>query len=122
MALKVFSRKKEVSPDRAALSDPLQPAPGPGYQPAAVEEPEPDPLQRLYQQHRFAILIGLGDRAANQPHYAPLCDQAEQALEEDLALVPAGLTTLSHALLDEPGAPETEVEVPPFLISMHSTR
>jgi iron(II)-dependent oxidoreductase len=119
MPLKVFSRKKQARPAPVESTVLVQPNPRPDYQPANVEEPEPDPLQRLYQQHRFAVLIGQGDRGANQPQYARLCAQAERALEEDVALVPAGLATLSATLIDEPGAPETEVEVAPFLISIH---
>jgi len=126
MVLSLFTRKQ---------SDPAKPqggklkaAPTPAesrqrlradFQPADVEPPHTDPLQRLFQQHRYAVLVGGADRWAIDPESRNLCAAAERRLEEDTALVPAGRATLSTSLDDQPGAPEIEVEVAPFLLAVY---
>lgn len=120
MGLRVFSRRNNADAGPAQLADLVHPEPSrDSYQPAALVEPETDPLKRLYQQHRFAVLIQQDECATDKPAHARLCAQAERALEEELALVPEGLAALGTTLNDDPGAPEIEVEVPPFLLSIY---
>ncbi len=118
MALKVFGRKKGTDPPAPLRMGAGQPALPSDYQPAELEQPHPDPLHRLIQQRRFAVLIAGQQRWADHPEYNELRQQAERALEEDLALVPAGCAALTTTLDEEPGAPELEVDVRAFLLSI----
>ena len=121
MALNLFSRKRSEASKLSAA-----PAP-PGdrrklqalYEPAELEALHPDPLRRLYQQQRFAVILAQEDRWAVDAEGRNVCAVAERKLEEEMALVPAGSAALPTTLDDQPGCPEIEVDVAPFLVAVH---
>lgn len=124
MALNLFSRKQ--SNDTVGLGGSAAPAPPDDrqrlradHEPAEPEPLHPDPLRRLYQQHRFAVILAQEDRWATDTEGRNICAVAERMLENELALVPAGLAAMPTTLDDQPGCPETEVEVEPFLLAVH---
>ncbi len=119
MALRVFNRKKGAATIAPAVANAAQTLPTERYQPAPAEQLGTDQLARLAQQHRYAVVLADEERWASHPDADKLCHQAERCLEEDLALVPAGSAALTMALNDEPGAPEVEVQVEPFLLSVY---
>ncbi|MFQ5489514.1 MAG: formylglycine-generating enzyme family protein [Phycisphaerae bacterium] len=121
MAIKLFSRKP-TSPAPAA--NPIgEMATGADadqdYQPAPPKTPHPDALYRLLQQHRYATVIAEGQRWAEHRDYEQIGAQAERRLEKDMGLVPAGNAALATTLDDEPGGPEQEFEIEPFLLALH---
>ncbi|MHC4234181.1 MAG: formylglycine-generating enzyme family protein [Planctomycetota bacterium] len=119
MALNLFSRKQGNAP----ASAPAPPDDGPkvleDYQAAERLHLDPDPLLRLCQQHRYAAILAQQDRKATDGEGRNVHAFAEQMLEEEMALAPAGLAALPTSLHDQPGCPETEVEVDPFLLAIH---
>ncbi|MCP4248678.1 MAG: formylglycine-generating enzyme family protein [bacterium] len=120
MALKLFGRKQTASggqvrpTDRAQATERIEQA----FQPAQIEPPSADPLQRLYDQRRFALLVGDSERWAEHEQGEAICAEAEQQLEREMALVPEGHAALPATLSDQAGCPEIEVAVAPFLMGM----
>lgn len=119
MALKLFTKKKtapaaQAEPNSTGRADPKH-----DFQPAAPETPHPDALYRLLQQHRYATIIAEAQRWTEHRDYEQICAQAERRLEQEMGLVPNGTAALSTCLDDEPGGPEVEVEVAPYLLAIH---
>jgi len=119
MALNIF--KNKGGPAQASST----PAPAESrqakldtYQPAELEPLHSDPLRRLYQQHRYAVILAEQDRWEASAEGRNVCAVAERKLEEDLALVPQGVAALPTTLDDSPGCPEVESEVAPFLMAI----
>ncbi|HUU83371.1 MAG TPA: SUMF1/EgtB/PvdO family nonheme iron enzyme [Phycisphaerae bacterium] len=90
------------------------------YQPAERQALEAEPVQRLYQQHRFGVLVTERHRWAEDEEGRNVCGLAERRLEEEMALVPAGSVSMPTTLEDLPGSPEIDVEVGPFLLAIHT--
>lgn len=124
MALKLFTRKQRSAAEglsRAPLARP-SPAPGPpscDYEPAERQPLHPDPLRRLYHQHRYAVLVADQEQWAEEAEGRNVCHVAECKLEEEMALVPTGSASIPTTLDDQPGSPEIEVDVEPFLLAIH---
>jgi iron(II)-dependent oxidoreductase len=119
MALKVFARRKEAHPPHPPPVGITGPTPQTDYQPAEVAQLHPDPLQRLLQQNRPAVIIADAQRWVSDARFDEARAQAERAIEEDFALVPAGCASVHTTLDDLPGAPDVEHQVEPFLLAIH---
>lgn len=127
MALKLFSRKKNeaATPAGAAVHDAAAEVPAMTYptaqdfRPAPREPQESDPLKRLYQQGRFALI--LRDEAKWRSHVGgpAIIESVRRDLEQRMALVPAGSVSIALTLTAQPGSPEKDIEVNPFLLDVH---
>jgi iron(II)-dependent oxidoreductase len=125
MALKLFSRKLRGAARTGAGAPMPCPTPGswPGssdHQPAERETLNPEPLQRLCQQHRYAVLLAQRGSCAPDVEGSDLHAAAERKLEEDTGVVPAGSVSMPTTLEDQPGCPEIDVDVEPFLLALHT--
>lgn len=127
MGLKLFSRTKPPAPAKAKKPErrgaPVPaptPAPTPTYTPAPREALDADPARRLLQQGRYNILLREEEKWRERPGGAGVIDKAKQELERRMALVPAGSVAIALTLSAQPGAPEQEVEVEPFLLDVHT--
>jgi len=78
-----------------------------------------DPLKRLIQQGRFSVILRDEARWREQPKAHLVIAEAKRLLEQRMALVPAGSVAIPQTLFAEPGAPEIEIEVEPFLLDVH---
>jgi len=123
MALKLFSRKssdargssKAVRRSQNISSTPLS---DPDFNPAPCETLDPDPLKRLYQQGRHNVIIQDNAQWQAHPQGLLIIQQAKEELEQRMALVPAGSVVLPKTLSAQPGAPEEDVDVEPFLLDV----
>lgn len=122
MGLKLFARRKRTgsSANRngrgsASASDRRSSE----YSAAPVQNFDRDPLKRLAQQGRFNLLLREQDKYRDSRHAEAQIRAAQKHLEQQVALVPAGSVTLGSTLTNPPGAPETDVEVEPFLLDVH---
>lgn len=126
MALKLFSRNKAATPPKprkARESGKAQaPAPSspPQYQPAPRETPDNDPARRLLQQERYNLILGDEEKWRAQPGGARAVEAATHELERCMALVPAGTVSIATTLSAQPGGPEEEVELEPFLLDVQT--
>lgn len=127
MAISLFSRKKsdgsdpDVSVRTPRRVDPPTPSPDSllaDYQPSLANTFDPDPLVRMFQQKRYSLIVKNREQFAEHPKGKRLIEQAGEALEMSLALVPQGLASLANTLTDQPDSPQTDVEVAPFYIAM----
>lgn len=118
MALRLFSRK--------GTSERRQGRPAPSarntdvFVPAPAHKIDADPLKALWQQHRYSTILARRREWANHPEGKTICDQACDLLEKRMALVPAGRASLPETLTDAPDMPQTDVEVEPFLLDIHT--
>lgn len=124
MALKLFSRRsnraarKAEAREAAAVSrnDPSRSE----FVAAEVKSLDEDPLRRMFQQGRHAAILREEVKWKVHPGGEKIIRQAEAALEERMALVPAGSVTIATTLAAQPGSPEVEIEVEPVLFDIHT--
>jgi iron(II)-dependent oxidoreductase len=90
------------------------------YQPAPYESTEADELRRSFQQGRFAMILREEAKWRSQPGGTEVIEKSKRELEQRMALVPAGGVAISQTLTAEPGSPEEEVAVEPFLLDVHT--
>ena len=105
-------RARRNAPDKAAADEEA-------FLPAAQEELDPDPLQRLAQQERYNALLLQCDRWEDNPEAATICDQVVQTLDRQMILVPEGRASLPRTITEIPDADGEDVGVPAFLLDMH---
>jgi len=129
MALKLFARnkidKKKAGADSS--SDKSSPPPRPktpskqvDYQPAPPENLDDNALMRMLDQGRYAAIIRDRDLWEGHGELEEVVKQATGELERRMAIVPAGLVAIPTTLVDQPGAPEEESDVEPFLLCVHA--
>lgn len=125
MTLKLFSRRKSSKSANGRGNEPsfvaapfVHPA-RTEFKPAPFEQPETDPLLRLLQLSRLQVLLDESATWATHSGGEEAIAKAKQELEQRMALVPAGSIMLSQTLTAQPGSPEQEVEVAPFLLDVH---
>jgi iron(II)-dependent oxidoreductase len=124
MALKLFSRKKpRMSPVGLGAHGPYDPPASDRaaaqYRPAPYEPPHEDPLARMAARQQYAAIVrdeAQWSRHAGSEH---VLEQAKQALECQMALVPAGSVAIAQSINTQPGAAEQDHEVEPFLLDIH---
>ncbi len=123
MALKILSflKKSESKPTAAVrrAAKKRSAAAVDEFQPSAPSSPEGDPLRRLFQQGRLRTILQDQQKWAAHPGGAELIERAKEILEQQMALVPAGSVNVSRTLTSQPGSPEEEFELPPFLLDVH---
>jgi iron(II)-dependent oxidoreductase len=123
MLLKLFSRKKPTAPPtRRVEKHPTKPAPAApseDFTPAPREALDADPLRRLYQQGRFNVILRDEALWRSHPGGAAVLQEVRKDLEQSMALVPAGTVSIPQTLSAQPGGPEKESEVSPFLLCCH---
>ncbi len=120
MALKLFSRKKsKPRTPRKEWSEPT-PSGAEDFQPSPKNSVSEDPLLCLAQQQRDCVLLRDPSRWASHAEGAKIVSEAKDRLEQMMALVPAGSVTMNQTLSDQPGAPEEEIAVTPFLLDVHT--
>ncbi len=122
MSLKLFSRNK---PDSRWKSHPgssrsSSAEPESAHHPAPMEQLDEDPLMRLHQQGRNAIILRDEAELRGNPDGAAIVEKVKDELEQRMALVPDGSATLTLTLNSQPGSPEEEVEVAAFLLGVHT--
>ena len=129
MALALFSRnKKEAAKPDVPVQTPQRVAPPPpppdsmlgDFVPAEPVARDDDPLKRLFQQRRFGLIVPGRSKWAAHPEGEGIWRQACDVLERQLALVPAGMASLPQTLSDLPDGPQTDVEVEPFFLAIHT--
>ena len=124
MLTKLFSRKQaSKSPSRSKAKNNAPPPPGVNgstYTPAPREALDPDPLRRLVQQSRHAVILKEDAKWRTYPGGAVILQEAKNDLEQRMALVPAGTVSLAQTLSAAPGNAENEVDVAPFLLCVHT--
>jgi len=120
MPLKFLFRKAtRTKPEQAACEDPrsVRRRDGAAYELAPAESPEADPLKRLWQQGRYAVIVRQGQQWRTHPGGDALLKGAINTLEQRMALLPEGTVTLPTTFLEGPGTPEVDVDVPAFLLA-----
>jgi iron(II)-dependent oxidoreductase len=86
------------------------------YKAAAAVSFSSDPIEAAVQARRYGVFQAAPAAWRQQASFAQAARTACQQLDEILALVTEGSTSLALRINDEPGAPEREVEVAPFLL------
>lgn len=123
MGLKLFTRFRGVAKNfrRKARRNGAVTVSNPkvGFTPAPVETLSSDALERLLQQGRFGVILRDQAKWKNHPRSREFMEQASQALESRMALVPAGSVSISNTLTSQAGASEDDLEVEPFLLDVH---
>ncbi|MFQ5413318.1 MAG: formylglycine-generating enzyme family protein [Phycisphaerae bacterium] len=126
MALKLFTRRKSRTSGKPShngvgyIGPPgVHPNPYTDHHPAPRESFSDDPLKRLHQQGRHAVILRDEKRWREHHGGGAVVDAATAELEERMAFVPAGRVNISQALNDQPGAPEEETDIQPFLLDTH---
>ncbi len=121
MALKLFSKNKKPAAETSSAPAPAEARRelGKSYQPADLEPLHPDPLRRLYQQQRYAVIVAQQDHWETTAEGQNVVAVAERKLEEEIALVPSGYAAVPQTLDDAPGCPEKEIDVAAFLLSVY---
>ncbi|UCE60146.1 MAG: SUMF1/EgtB/PvdO family nonheme iron enzyme [Phycisphaerales bacterium] len=126
MALNLFTRPKSAAErsgqQRKTKESPFVPVDetAPEFNPAPPETLEEDPVKRLYQQERYNILLREEKEWRSHPDAAESIETAQRELEEHMALVPAGSVSITLTLSSQPGAPEEDAAVDPFLLDVHT--
>lgn len=125
MALKLFSRKKpDTLPPPGRQDDVpvrlIAARARDSFEPAPCEPLDHDPLRRLLQQERYNVILRDEARWQRDPGGGAVIAEAIDRLEQSMALVPAGSVALPQTLSAQPGQPEIEVDVDPFLLDTHA--
>ena len=124
MALKLFSRGKsdsQVATRRVKRTESVR-SPSPAdssYEPAPRETFDNDPLLRAFQQGRYSTILREKAKWRQNAEGSAIIERAVLDLERTMALVPAGSVTVPRTLAAQPGAPEEESDVEPFLLDVH---
>ena len=125
MVLGLFAKRKKTADSgvnhRGHGKVEVAPTPGrtSSYQPATYENLDPNPMPRLFQQGRYSMILREQDKSAGSVP-AALLDKTHRELEQRMALVPAGVVTIPQTLGAQPGHPEEEIAVEPFLLDVHT--
>ena len=124
MGLKLFTHKRsEGRPKRERarrkIDSPSPHSPGPDFDPAPCESLDGDPLKRLFQQGRYNVILRDEAKWRAHPGGEAIFKEAKRKLEQRMALVPAGSVAICNMLSAQPGSPEEEIEVAPFLLDVH---
>jgi iron(II)-dependent oxidoreductase len=90
------------------------------YMPAPAESLDTDPLKALFQQERFNLILQQKEQWTDHPKGQSICQQAEERLDSQLAIVPEGRASLLRTLTDLPDAELTDCPVSPFLLDIHA--
>ncbi|UCG15214.1 MAG: formylglycine-generating enzyme family protein [Phycisphaerales bacterium] len=121
MPLRIFSkrgrRSDQLGNGAATGRSPASASAAVAYDAAPPEPLETDPLRQLWQQGRFAVILREADKWRKHTGGDAIVGAAASALEKRMALVPEGTVTLPTTLSSEPGAPEIDVDVEPFLLA-----
>ena len=125
----LFTRKKKPpSLSDVGIRTPRQvepPAPAPDslmadFEPAPKSQPSDDPLLRMFQQKRYGLIVRHQREYAAHPQGDKTHGQSCAALEEALALVTQGSASLAQTLSDQPDSPQTDIDVEPFYLAVHT--
>jgi iron(II)-dependent oxidoreductase len=122
MSIKLFTRK---TTGRGLRAQPPTQARNsfdgsdPDFNPAPKDLPDEDPLAQLLQQGRYSTILQDETQWASHPGGEAIVDKAKEELESRMALVPAGSVAIVKTLSAQPGMPEEDVEVEPFLLDVH---
>lgn len=123
MPLKLFSRKKpSPKSPRAGKSKQNKngiPSVVMEYRPAPLEKFPEDPLQKAFIQGRYADILREEEKWQQHPGGKKIIKQAKEGLEQTMALVPNGQVTINNSLTGQPGSPENEFEIEPFLLDIY---
>ncbi len=124
MALKLFSRKKSNKNALARDAEGNSPASAmivtpPTYSPAPREKLSDEPIRRLLQQKRYAVISREQEKYKQQQNGHQIVEEATRELERRMALVPAGSVSISQSISGQPGGIEEDSEVEPFLLDIH---
>ncbi len=124
MSLKLFSRNRSDSqrrPGRSRRKDERlsSRSSASNFDPAPRETLDSDPLRRLFQQSRHNIILRDRQKWLTHEGGEAVVQKAESELEKLMALVPAGSVTVCQTLSAQPGSPEEELEVIPFLLEVY---
>lgn len=90
------------------------------FEPADRPVVEKDPLRQWMQLERFGRILAEPDAFQGHLEYAVFARRAAAAIDEAFALVPEGWASLAVRIPEEPGAPELDFEVEPFLLARHT--
>ncbi len=124
MVLKLlFRRKKSSNRNRNGTHKPHDPPASEkaatDFKPAPYENPDEDPLKRMAQQGQYAAILRDEAQWQDHPGASAVIEHAKEALENRMALVPAGSVSISQTISAQPGASEQDFEVEPFLLDVH---
>lgn len=124
MGLRFFSRDKRkgsaiaTAPLPAGV-DAATPA-RPDFQPSEPERLDDDSLRRLFQQGRYNVILRERVRWRTHALGTVIVGEAAERIEESMALVPAGCVSLCRTLAAQPGDPEDDHEIEPYLLAIHA--
>lgn len=125
----LFSRKRGAVVDLPnTVSSPgrmVPPPPPPDsllaeFEPADSVTLETDPVKKLLQQRRFALVARSRDEAVKNHSGGASWKEACGHVEDAMALVPEGMAALAQTLSDLPGSPQIDVNVHPFYLAIHA--
>lgn len=125
MALKLFARNKKSAvktPTKKGVGRAKSAVPAPelpDFEAAPREAPEADPLKKLIKQERLNIILKDEAMWRDKPGSKSAIAEAQRVMERRMALVPAGNVSLATTLSAQPGMPEEDLEVDPFLLDVH---
>ncbi len=123
MALRFFSRgkrRKEAAASRKGASTAPSVIPRHEYQPAPRVEPSADPLRRLLQQGRPAVILQNAAHWGDRPGAEGAKKAALKEIQARLADVPASAVSISETISEQAGGPEADYQDEPFLLSIHA--
>jgi formylglycine-generating enzyme required for sulfatase activity len=118
MAIGLFSKltsrkgrkqREEVSPIEHKVAT---------FQPSRYEKLNEDPLLRMLQQGRYAILLSEESKTPQGGNSGAMFDTARDELEKSMAIVPAGSSSIPQNLFDD--GDDVEVPVEPYLLDVHT--
>ena len=118
MPLRLFSRKPPVdrpSPPPAAKP----PRPVAVYQPAERPRLSQSAVERAIDTRRFGKLLNPPPEWKRDAAFQKYRRQAAEAIDEVFALVPAGRTSITQRINDEPGCPEVDFDTEPYLLARY---
>lgn len=125
MAMKLFAKDKTndrfaFAKGRRRLSRRPPPPIGSAenFKPVPVVTYHADILKRMCQQERYSAILQSAGRWKEHPEGPSILSFCAEMLEEQMALVPAGIVSMARTLDAEPSGPEEEVEVSPFYLDV----
>lgn len=117
MGLRLFSRKADRRPT-AAPSPIATPKPeSEAFQPADVLPLSRDIVEQSLQTKRFGMFLHPPAAWSGHQNFLQMQQRAAEEIDDRFALVPAGFTSITTRLNDEPGAPEEDQHSEPFLLA-----
>jgi len=123
----LFTRNKnKITPSVRNSALDFEPRPVNGAMPTEAFQPAPyssfdsDPLLRMLQQGRHAVILREEVKWRTHPNGENVLRQTADEIEQRMALVPAGSVALARTLDGETGPPEEDIAVEPFLLDVHT--